>query len=394
MWTNFTPQLGYFLGFFAWLYVGWRKGFVWHPTALDAPFLALGTITLITAFTGVDVMNSLGGLPKTLGWMGIFVWVNHVIEDRQTIKRVILWLMASGVTQSFYGLWTYWKGDPRYLEEGGWEGWMRIYGTMSHPIFLGEGLAMVMGLGAVWVLWGDSRGRNSASGASSAASSTSGKWLMAFGVIPLAACLGLTYARGAWLGAVAAAFTLTRWASKWYWAALAVMIIAGGYAAKTHPDHQLVKRLKSIGSTENETVRERLVMWKAGVKMLRDHPLGVGVHNSEQASKIYLTGEVGKRGFALLHSNLVQMVVERGWLGLGAFLWLSVAMVWTLTHRFKATIDGDLEAAAVGAAVAYVAFFVSGLTEYNYGTQRIVMLMWFMAGLGFAALRINRRDKV
>ena len=372
LWTNFLPQVGFFAGFFVWLYDGWRRGFVWHPTAIDAPFLALGFITILTAFTGVDVMNSLGGLPKTLGWMGIYVWVVHVLDDSKDVKNLIRLLIFSAFTQSLYGLWTYGKGDPSRLESGGWEGWMRIYGTMSHPIFLGEGLAMMLALGVVWLLWSKDKFR----------------WWIVPASLSMSWCLGLTYARGAWLGAVAAFGMLVRWSPKWYWVALAVLIVTAGYAVKTNPDHQVVKRLKSIGSTENETVKERLVMWKAGWNMIKDHPFGVGVHNSEQASKAAHPEHV--EGYALLHSNLVQMVVERGVAGVLAFLWLSVALLWALTQRLKSNIDGPLEAAALGAAMAYMAFFVSGLTEYNFGTQRIVMLMWFVVGLGFASLRLNR----
>ena len=90
------------------------------------------------------------------------------------------------------------------------------------------------------------------------------------------------------------------------------------------------------------TLENRLFLWRAGLGMLRAHPvLGVGVELTDEAYDDYmLPGDIWYEDRSTppshLHSNFVHIAAERGLLGLAA--WLSIwvaffAQVWRAWRR-------------------------------------------------------------
>jgi hypothetical protein len=81
------------------------------------------------------------------------------------------------------------------------------------------------------------------------------------------------------------------------------------------------------------------------------------------------------------------MLVERGALGLAAWLWIWVAFFARaigLLRRLpeEATSERTL---VVGSLAAIVGFLVAGLSEFNFGDSEVVMVAWAVMALPWVA---------
>jgi O-antigen ligase len=115
----------------------------------------------------------------------------------------------------------------------------------------------------------------------------------------------------------------------------------------------------------------------------------------------YALPEAIKKRTSHVHSTPLQILVERGALGLAAWLWIWAAFIAKgigLLRRLPA--DSARERALVMGSLAAVAgFLVAGLSEYNFGDSEVVLVAWALMALpwvadakdaGPAPLRYNR----
>lgn len=81
----------------------------------------------------------------------------------------------------------------------------------------------------------------------------------------------------------------------------------------------------------------RIVFWLTTFKMLKDHPLGLGIRGYNSISRFYLTkaqrGNDGREKYRAVHSLWFQGLSEIGWQGLFCFL----AMLYTLYRLSRRT---------------------------------------------------------
>jgi O-antigen ligase len=198
----------------------------------------------------------------------------------------------------------------------------------------------------------------------------------------------LTYVRGAWLGfgagvAVLAAILRHRRAALLGGLAVlaVVLLLLPGVRG----------RARSIGDPRDPTMSERFLMWRSGLAMARDHVLtGVGPGQVKRVYPLYAAPEVVHRQRGHLHSTPVQILVERGVLGLAAWLWLFVAFfVRAVRVSRAAAAHGDTRAGAlVGGAIAALAgFLVAGLTEHNFGDTEVLLVATLVMAVVFVVER-------
>ena len=203
-----------------------------------------------------------------------------------------------------------------------------------------------------------------------------------------------TYTRGAWLGFVAGmAALVTLWRGRRVASVVAgaisvlVLLVLGSLTISAP--------LRGGNLTDPATARERLYMWQAGVEMWRLNPLtGIGVGQVKKLFPSYALPHATKRSTSHLHNSPLQILVERGLLGLGAWLW-----IWTAFFRRglgvlrRAGPGQERERAlVVGALAAIAGFLVGGLSEYNFGDAEVVMIAYAVMAVPFLVESSLPRD--
>ncbi|MBF0169686.1 MAG: O-antigen ligase family protein, partial [Nitrospinae bacterium] len=138
----------------------------------------------------------------------------------------------------------------------------------------------------------------------------------------------------------------------------------------------------------NETNRERLLLWRAGVAMALDHPLvGVGQNQFPALYPAYRSPDVREPSISHLHNNVLEITVERGVLGLAAWLSLWVVAGAAMIRAWRlAVTPADRTALAAGIG-GMTAFLAAGMFEYNFGDTEIQMLVYLLLAAGMAAAR-------
>lgn len=134
--------------------------------------------------------------------------------------------------------------------------------------------------------------------------------------------------------------------------------------------HRLVKPDYS----DQEAVQNRLVVWRAGLKIIADHPLtGIGLGNFKPMVEHF--EHSGLRVDSLAHNTYIQLAADLGLPGLGLFLALFLAAFIQAGRAVRASARQSLlwlagngvQAGLLGCAVGV--FFLSA------GTQKLIWLM-------------------
>ena len=329
-------------------------------------FAALMGATLLSGLCSVDPVLSLQFFCDYYGYrmLGLFLVLICVPN-----KKRLLWLTGLIVVSILLNnLYTVWMGImlPTKDRPAGFMSYMAQAGMLSAaiPIFL------LAGLKVKDVRW---------KGAALAA------------VVLSVAALLFNGTRGGWL-AVAATAPLTAWLFmenklKWLAGCLIMALLLGGcFAMSPKLEHQA----DTLHQMDYQSNHERLLMWTSAYHMFQDHPLlGVGFAQYADAyQNHYIMPEAKERQQGHAHSNVMQMLGERGGLGCLAFLGM-----WLYFIVFS--IRGWLRQRNV----AYLAFFsivmgvmLQGLTEYNMGTTVVSKFYWFALGICLQWIALSKED--
>jgi O-antigen ligase len=197
--------------------------------------------------------------------------------------------------------------------------------------------------------------------------------------------LGVTYVRGAWVGLVGGLGVILLGLRRGRLAMLVGLAIA--LSMTLLGPERLSSRVRSIVDPSDATVQERLYMWKSGLAMWRERPwLGVGPGGVKRSYPQYALPEAGKKSTSHVHSSPLQILVERGVVGLAAWLSIWVAFFVLAARRLRDLGARERErerAIVIGSIAAVAGFLVTGLTEWSFGDAEVVVIAWTLAGLPF-----------
>jgi len=207
-------------------------------------------------------------------------------------------------------------------------------------------------------------------------------WWMIPAVTVTIAALALTYSRNAWLGLVAGILGLLATAHR-AGRILLVLVSLALVAALASPA-SVVERARSIIDLQDQSIRDRVAMWRAGLAMIADHPLlGVGPGEVRAWYPHYRRPEAVRPSTGHLHNSAIHIAAERGLPALAAWVWL-----WIVFFRETGRVLGRLgrdrpvERALICASLGGVAgFLVAGLFEHNFGDAEVVMLVYALMAL-------------
>lgn len=200
--------------------------------------------------------------------------------------------------------------------------------------------------------------------------------------------LAATLTRGAWIGFVVGVLAFLPVTRKGRWLLIGGLIVLA-LAALAGPPH-LRQRLASMTNPDDATLRERQHMWQSGLAMWKEQPwLGVGPGGVKRQYWRYVVPEAVKTRTGHVHNTPLQILAERGVIGLGAWLWLWVAFYASAIAQWRGLPDGARRewALVTGSLAAVTGFLIAGLSEYNFGDSEVVLVAWALMALPVAVGR-------
>ena len=215
-------------------------------------------------------------------------------------------------------------------------------------------------------------------------------WLGPAWITGLAA-LALTQVRGAWIGFAAGALAAVAGLGRRGLLAAAALVVLVPALVLGLPG--VGARFRTIGDAADATTRDRLAMLEGGRRLVVVHPLtGVGPGQLKHVYAQVAPPQALRRSTSHLHNTPLQIVVERGVVGLVAWLAIFVGFFIhgiAILRRLPRDATGD-RALVLGSLAALVAFLVGGLFEYNFGDTEVLLVALVLMALPFA-LRAGAR---
>ena len=220
------------------------------------------------------------------------------------------------------------------------------------------------------------------------------------GLFLLAAVAGLVFAlvmtvtRASWIGfAVFVAVMLLMSVSRrtlLIAGACAIPLVLGGLI--------LLQQKRNVGliDTQDQSTSWREMVWREGFHLLVSKPrhllFGVGMDSIKGHWQEWGLFDNGRQPIGHMHSNLLQIALERGVPALIVWLLLMAVYARMLMRIISASVDlPEARGIALGACGGLAGFFVSGLVHYNWGDSEVVTVFYFIMGLSLVLERTLRR---
>ncbi len=188
-------------------------------------------------------------------------------------------------------------------------------------------------------------------------------------IVPLAAVV-LTFTRNAYVGVLAALvsyFLLRR--PKGFLIlvpALALLLLVVPSSIRA--------RIVSIGSLEDGSNRDRILMVEAGGRMIADAPVfGIGPDQVEPYYPYYRDAAARDWRVPHLHNNVVQIAAAHGIFAAAAYIAMMVIFFARTGLALRRERDPSRAALLAGAWLAGTALFAAGFFEYNFGDTEVEM---------------------
>lgn len=328
--------------------------------------------------------------------------------------RAILWaVVGTASVISIIGLLQYHHIYDFHSE------WGLPISTLGNVTYVAEYLDVALPVALALALGGRGMGRYAAGGA-------------AFLMLCLVAVLG---SRGGWIGVMVSAAVFV---GAWGWrgviagrrllegsalrvavgiAVVAVLIVVvphipagkGVTVGKVLEDRwaAIFQRSETAVRVQDESSRQRVLIWKDTLHMIRDRPLlGVGVGNFAYNLPKYASRESAESlarmraavGMDLAayqaHNGYLEVLAETGILGLAAFLWMFYAVCGMFYRLLRRYAHGETDALSVGLVAAAAATLVHALFSLNFQNPASASHFWIITGLAAVLERGGREERI
>ena len=218
--------------------------------------------------------------------------------------------------------------------------------------------------------------------------------LLVLAVIGLVFALGMTVTRASWIGfAVSVIAMLLLSVSR-----RTILIVGACAIPLVLASVVFLQQKRSIGffDKKDQSTSWREMVWREGFQLLISNPrhvvVGVGLDSIKGHWREWGLFDNGRQPIGHMHSNLLQIALERGLPALIVWLILIgiyMRMLWRITRRDG--VDDFARGLALGALGGVVGFFTSGLVHYNWGDSEVVTVFYLIMGLCLVVERTNQR---
>jgi len=345
------------------------------PVIIFGVFIATGALSFINT---VSVKESLNGMIKLFKFFLIFMVCSESIKDREHFKKIAI-SVACGISLiGIDALWQLFSGKD-FIRGNDLQGVIGLVrATASFPgcnsmgIYLTGLTPLIVGLALF-----STRLRNRI-------------------FLTCAALIGslgvyLSLSRGAGLGLFISVLflSLVRKNKIMIMGLILLFVIYPFIMPKNIKDW-----VKSVNSNPVAVMIDtaRMSIYENTINMISQHPfIGVGVNTFSKNYGKYRTAAAEARyktpETIYAHNSFLQMGGEMGLLGLGTFLIFLFFVLKSIWLAFKKNRDPFLRALSVSVFAAIIAYLINGLTESSLYYARLVMIFWFLIGVGLALNR-------
>ena len=364
-------------------YAVMRTGEKLRPTPLDAPALAfLALAVLSTIFSVNPRVSFFPNVTRGEGLLDYVVYVPMALAaarlSRPEARELLGTLLGAGALIGAIGVGQYYGIDATvWMGSRGLFYGSRSWGTLANPDFLGGYATLVLPIGLALAATAPAPRQRWAYGAACTllygallGSETRSAW----GATALAAAILLArlprapevYRRLAVLGLVFAAVTV-------------VMMVE-------RPQISFVGRAASAFNSSDSSMQGKLWIWEHTIPMIRERPvLGWGFSSilgrlpgigTPDFVRVFGTGQIF---IDVAHNDVLQVLVNMGFLGLGAYLWIwaTVLREAVRASRGLGAAPGGGEAAAILAALVAYAVWLQFLWSH-IGNANV---FWMLTGI-------------
>jgi O-antigen ligase len=219
-------------------------------------------------------------------------------------------------------------------------------------------------------------------------------WLLFAAIVGFVFALALTVTRASWLGlaismAVMLAMSVSRRTLLIAGACAIPLVLAGLF---------LLQQKRNVGliDADDQSTSWREMVWREGTQLLVSKPrhllVGVGMDSIKGHWQEWGLFDHGRQPIGHMHSNLLQIALERGVPALIVWLLLLAVYARMLIGVIRASVDlPEARGLTLGAFGGLAGFFVSGLVHYNWGDSEVVTVFYFIMGLTLVVERSLRR---
>jgi len=194
----------------------------------------------------------------------------------------------------------------------------------------------------------------------------------------------INFKRGAWFCAI---FTIMLFAILKLRRRYLLLIVASVVALCMLPCVQL--RLSTLKDEFKVEKGGRAMMWlDIAPKLHNTYPSGIGYAALTEKMMKNINPKV-EPGRNHLHSNLVNIVVEMGWVGAILYMFMVTAGIWKAFKNSASLKPSDAMASELLFALALVqiGLFLNGLVEYNFGDSEVLLVYCVLTGAAAASQR-------
>ncbi|MDE6455651.1 MAG: O-antigen ligase family protein [Dysosmobacter sp.] len=201
------------------------------------------------------------------------------------------------------------------------------------------------------------------------------------------AALGMTYSRGAWIGAACAMVVMV---FLWRPRLLPVFLVLCVLAAPLLPS-SIWNRILTIFNPADTSTTSRIPLFKAGLEVVRRRPLpGVGLGSAAVQRYVKLLALYNARSpFVHSHNIYLQIWAEMGLLGVLSF---TASILWGVKQAARAVRHcpggGAARAITCASCAALCGALVCGLADYLWSYPRVMCMFWFVFALALGGARL------
>jgi O-antigen ligase len=350
------------------------------PIIIFGVFMLIGAITFINT---VSIKDSLSGMIKQFKFFLIFLVCSESIKDREHFKRIAISVACAISLTGIDALWQLFSGRD-FIRGNSLQGAIGL--PRATAAFPGCNAMGVYLTGLTPVI----------AGLALFSSELKNRVFFTFAALIGSIGVYLTFSRGAGLGLfVSVLFLSLVRKNKFIISGIVLLLLISPFV--------MPKNIKIWAKSVNYNpevlfiCETRLSIYRNTVHMIGEHPfIGVGINTFSKNYGKYKTTAAEARmptqDTIYAHNSFLQMGGEMGLLGLGTFLIFLFFVLKSIWLAFKKNKDPFLKALSVSVFAAIIAYLINGLTETSLYYARLVMIFWFLIGLGLALGKISDRN--